>query len=134
MSTNSLLPTGSPSRHAPLAGGLPSSDRACASVMKLEGTVSEGDCQSIGSYSAGPGAGPSQCYVRPGNACPYRSPMYPSGVGARFRHDGACGRQSDLQVGPQIGDVLDADRETHEAGSHSGGELLLRGELSVRGR
>src|SRR5262245_4552993 len=56
---------------------------------------------------------------------------FPS-CGLGHRHRG-CGERL-VEVGDDIVDVLDADREAHVAGRHAAGELVRRAQLPVRGR
>src|SRR5688500_16177362 len=49
----------------------------------------------------------------------------------RLRH-ATGGREGLLEVGLQVVDVLESDREAHQTRGDAGGELLLRGELRVR--
>src|SRR6185437_10902761 len=63
---NRRSPRGSPSRHAPLAGGRPTSDRASASVTGAEGTVSSEVCQSIPPFSRMGGVCPDLLRVSAG--------------------------------------------------------------------
>ena len=143
---------GSPSRQAPVAGGLPSIARALASVMKAEGTVSSGVCQSMLSFWRRRPCGAVGHRERPGGAeAPWAAAII-SKRGTRRRHVTATARSRLVLL--EVAEVLYAfaaeapavraaarpasrsafrsstfsrsDRETHEARSDTGRELLLR--------
>ena len=67
----------------------------------------------------------------------------PTLVVARLQRNGGRGRppsqeldsgQRLLEVGDDVGDVLDADREADDVRAGAGGDLLLGGELAMGGR
>ena len=67
----------------------------------------------------------------------------PTLVVARLQRNGGRGRppsqelhsgQRLLEVGDDVGDVLDADREADDVRTGAGGDLLLGGELAMGGR
>src|SRR6185312_5541124 len=136
MDTNERLPGGSPSRQAPVAGGLPESALVLASVMKLEGTVSSGVCQSMSS-SVSPTAPRRSCFIT--RHTRHRRGRLPEQVDrgeevVLLRGYGARGGETGAEIGLDVVDVLESDREAHEPGRDTGSELLLRGQLRVRGR
>ena len=51
--------------------------------------------------------------------------------GSHHRCRGGCQRL--IQIGDDVVDVLDADRQAHVAGRHAAGELIGRAQLRVRG-
>ena len=117
-------------RRSPAAS--PSSERASASVTGADGTVSSGVCQSIALHSPG-----SRAVLR-------TKPAIRCGPGLRAvgalrrsrcaRRHCARGGEACLEVGLEVVDVLEADRQAHEARRDAGRELLLGRELRVRRR
>ena len=118
---------GSPSRQAPDAGGLPTTERVLASVMKAEGTVSSGVCQSMSLQVSRTIRGGVVCYATPPRRgrLPRAGGALAAAVTLRAASNPRCRsalRSSTFSM---------SDRQTHEPRRDTGRQLLLGGELRV---
>src|SRR5690606_34311225 len=142
-SANCRLPTGSPSRHAPVAGtgGLTRAreldpERAPAAPGRGPRRA-PGERRSsftgltVGHCTAGAPRAPRlsrSVIAAPVVGSSSRVRRWRSGV-----QRGLGGGEAELEVGEDVVDVLDADGEAHESRRDARLRLLLDGELAVRG-
>src|SRR5665648_62145 len=109
---------GSPSRQAALAGGRSS-------------PAAHGGAQRRASPGTSPGAAPGASVC---TRCKPTGRGLRRGEASMSDHGSFCCPEAGVEVGQDVLDVLDPDREADQTGGHPGERLLLRRELAVRCR